>query len=261
MVKQGFIGFGNLAKALYRGLSDEKDMEFAYIDLFKKEVNIPYCASLEDLVDFADFIWLTVKPQELPAILQDLKRFNLKDKTIISPVAGKSIAYIEQFLSSEQLIIRIMPNLALAYKASVTAFNTNRPNSEKAKEALNLLEKLGQVIYLEENRFDLFTAIFGSGPAFILTFIKTFKSKIEKLDLPHHLVEQLLFQLAEGTAQYWINNHKDLTIEDLIANITSRGGTTEAGLNYFHDREIAKQIEGMVEAAQKKSQELSRDAS
>ncbi len=257
-MKQGFIGFGNLAEAVYRGLREEKEILFGYFDICRKEVGIPYHEKMADLVAFADIIWLTIKPQDLKDVLEQLKQYDLTGKTVVSPVAGKTIAYIEQFLGEEQRIIRIMPNLAIAYRESVTAFSTNQPKSAEAIEIFNLLEKLGKTVRLEEGGFDLFTSIFGSGPAFILAFIQAFKKKMLEFNLPDPLLDELLLGLTCGTTTYFTQNHKNYSIEELIRNITSKGGTTEAGLEYFNLHQIGKQLEGVLDAARRRSEEMSR---
>ena len=150
-----------------------------------------------------------------------------------------------------------MPNLAMAFKASVTAFRSNKPDSEKSERIFNLLGKLGKVVKLEEDGFDLFTSVFGSGPAFILAFIKTFKNKIQEFDLPGSLLDELLLELTRGTTLYFMQNQKDYSIEDLIKNITSKGGTTQAGLEYFQSHDIGKHFEGVLDAARNRSKELS----
>ncbi|MBK5194541.1 MAG: NAD(P)-binding domain-containing protein [Proteiniphilum sp.] len=258
-MKHGFIGYGNLAKALFQGLREEKEMEFAYFARSRKEVPLPFYESMGELVSFADVLWLAVKPQDLAGILDQLKAFSLTGKTIVSPVAGKSIAYIERFLGKEQLIVRIMPNLAMAYRKSVTAFTTNEPGNRQAMEILDILGRLGKAVELEENGFDLFTSVFGSGPAFILSFIQIFKEKMQEFNLPGPLLDELLLELTQGTTLYFAENQKNNSIEELIKNITSRGGTTQAGLEYYRAHKIGKHFEGVLDAARNRSVEMSKN--
>ncbi|MEA5128635.1 MAG: pyrroline-5-carboxylate reductase dimerization domain-containing protein [Proteiniphilum sp.] len=258
-VKHGFIGFGNLAKAVYQGLREEKDIEFAYFARSRKEVNIPYYDKINDLVAFADVIWLMIKPQDLSTILEELEPLDRFGKIVVSPVAGRNIAFIERYLGKEQLILRIMPNLAMAYRKSVTAFASNQPENENAVAIFHLLEKLGKAVRLEENGFDLFTAVFGSGPAFILAFIQIFKEKMQEFNLPGALLDELLLELTQGTTLYFSQNQKSYSIEQLIQNITSKGGTTQAGLDYFRTHEIGKHFEGILDAAKNRSEEMSRN--
>lgn len=258
-VKHGFIGFGNLAKAVYQGLKEETEIEFAYFTGNRKEVDIPCYGKMDELVDFADVIWLMVKPQDLAAVLKELGTLDRTGKTIVSPVAGRNIAFIEKYLDNIQPIIRIMPNLAVAYRKSVTAFAANQPENPNTSEIFDLLGKLGKTVVLEESGFDLFTAVFGSGPAFILSFIRIFKEKMQELNLPGPLLDELLLELTQGTTLYFSQNQKAHSIEELVQNITSKGGTTQAGLDYFRTHNIGKHFEGVLIAAKKRSEEMSKN--
>lgn len=234
-------------------------MQFGYFDLIHKEVAIPFYERMDKLVDFANVIWLMVKPQDLEGILTQLSQYDRKGKTIVSPVAGKTIAYIERFLGEGQRLVRIMPNLAIAYHESVIAVATNRPGSTEAIALFNLLGKMGKAVWLEESGFDLFTSVFGSGPAFILAFLQTFKEKMQELNLPDPLLDELLLELIRGTVTYFKHNHQQYSIEELIQNITSKGGTTQAGLDYFREQQLGKHFEGVLDAARKRSEEMSRN--
>lgn len=258
-MKHGFIGFGNLAKAIYQGLKNENNIRFAYFARSKKETDIPFFDKIEDLLSFSEVIWLTIKPQDLSGILEQLQPLDRNGKTFVSPVAGKSIAFIEQYLGNGQTIVRIMPNLAIAYKKSVTAFATNHPQDKKATDIYTILTKLGKAVELEENGFDLFTSVFGSGPAFILAFIQIFKDKMLEFDLPGVLLDELLLELTEGTTRYFAENQANYSIEELIRNITSKGGTTQAGLEYFREHRIGKYFEGVLDAARNRSVEMSKN--
>lgn len=253
----GFIGFGNLATAIYQGLKNEEDFHFAYFDPMRKNVELPFL-QLEELTAFADVIFLTVKPQDVASVLEQLRPLRREGKIIVSPVAGKSIAFIENYLGKDQLIVRIMPNLAIAYKKSVTAFATHHPNNEKINEIYRVLTKLGKVVKIDENHFDLFTSVFGSGPAFILAILNVFRNKIREFNLPESEIDELLVQLTEGTLSYFSENRSRCSIEELIRNVTSKGGTTEAGLNYFYEHQMGRLIEGVLEAAKNRSIEMSK---
>lgn len=254
----GFIGFGHLASAIYSGLANVNNIQFAYFARNKKDTDITYYDNIEEIVAFADVLWLTIKPQDLEGILQQLQPLSLGGKTIISPVAGKNISFIEGYLGTETPIVRIMPNLAIAYKKSVTAFTTNHPSDPQAEGIFETLSKLGKTVMLDESGFDLFTSVFGSGPAFILSFIQIFKDKMSEFDLPGELLDQLLLQLAQGTVSYFAENQEKYSIEELIKNITSKGGTTQAGLDYYRNHEIGKHFEGVLEAARNRSIEMSK---
>lgn len=256
-MNHGFIGFGNLAKAIYAGLKDDVNLKFAYFARDNRGSDALFIDNIKELIDFADIIWLTIKPQDLQDILSQIATLrNREDKVFVSPVAGKKIEIIEHYLGKQQPIVRVMPNLAIAYQKSVTSFATNQPDNPNTQVVFDILSNLGKAVKLDEDGFDLFTSVFGSGPAFILSFIQIFKDKMSEFDLPSTLLDELLLELTQGTTKYFSENQKQFSIEELIKNITSKGGTTQAGLDYFRKHNIAKHFEGVLDSAKVRSQEM-----
>ncbi len=257
-MKYGFIGFGNLAKAIYQGLKNEDNISFAYISKSNRNKEIQSFKTLQELVYFSDVILLCIKPQDLTQVLTGLKKIPFKNKIIVSPVAGKSIGFIEKKLGKKETIVRIMPNLAIAYKKSVTAFFTNNKKSAIVRRVKDDLSKLGKVVELPEKHFDLFTAIFGSGPAFLLTILQVLKNKITELNIADSKIDELLIELVTGTVTFLQENHKRTNIEDLIKKVASKGGVTEAGLNYFKSNNLDKFFGDVIVTAQKKSKDMEK---
>jgi pyrroline-5-carboxylate reductase len=253
----GFIGFGNLAKAIHQGLKENPQNNFAYFSRHDQKNEIIFYNTPEQLIDNSQIIWLCVKPQNLAEILSALKNAKLSGKLIVSPVAGKSLGYIKSHLGQNADVARIMPNLAIAYKNSVTAFCLETDNL-LAETLRKDLQTLGEVVELPEKDFDLFTAVFGSGPAFLLEILKVFRDNILKLNLPEAEADKLLLALAAGTLDYFRHNCRQKNIAELIGHIASKGGTTEAGLDYFQKNKLDELLNGMIEAAQKRSGRLAK---
>jgi len=257
----GFIGFGNLAKAIHQGLKNDKKLNFGYISKTSKHKGIKNFDSLQKLVLFADVIFLCVKPKDAESILKQLKNINMKNKILVSPVAGKTIKFIERYTSKNAAIIRIMPNLAIAHRKSVTAYCYNNfifNNNDSLKLADKVekgLSELGTTVKLQESKFDLFTAIFGSGPAFLLEIMKVLQKKTNQLKLSGAHADDSLIALLEGTALYFKNN-KSKSLNQLVKAITSKGGTTEAGLKYYKNKNLDRSLGNMIEIARKKSKQL-----
>jgi len=254
-MKYGFIGFGHLAQAIYQGLKTEP-IEFGYISKENTQAEPRAFESIEALAAFADVLWICVKPQDVVTVLQALRSADLAKKMIVSPVAGKTIRFIEDYLGADTTIARIMPNLAMSYGKSVTAYADNS-ESEITVQVKSVLAKLGEVFELPERHFDLFTAIFGSGPAFLLETFGVYQKKIMELGLPRDRANELLEELLDGTMTY-LQRNGDKTIAELVSQIASKGGTTEAGLNLLKERNLAGLLEEVIEAAKKRSEELSR---
>ena len=104
-MKYGFIGFGNLAKAIYQGLKGDQNIDFAFFDINNQQIDsIKSFNSLEELSSFADVVWVCVKPQNLVEVLEEIKNYDLTGKVIVSPVAGKSINFFENYFGDCKFI-------------------------------------------------------------------------------------------------------------------------------------------------------------
>lgn len=274
-MKIAFIGFGNLAKAIHNGLKNHKSLEFGYIDKNRIDTKIRKFDDINKLIHWADYVFLTIKPQDLKLVLEDIQDFirtrgneNVDNIVFISPAAGVNINYIENYLGKESSILRIMPNLAIQYNKSVTAYCSNKylgneedygPAEKRIELIIQILTELGRTVELAESDFDLFTALYGSGPAFILKLLESFMYKSLELGLPKDQVYEMVIELMNGTSSYMENNSNQKSMRDLISKIASKGGTTEAGLNYFDQNNISNQIDEMINKAKEKSEELSKN--
>ncbi len=255
-MRHGFIGYGNLAKAVYRGIKKTEESSFGYYSTSNKHTEIPHFDNIAELVAGSDAIWLTVKPQNLDDVLDKLKNQDLSNKVIVSAVAGKNIPQIENGINAP--VIRIMTNLAVEFGSAVTAYQTNNIDSELVLPVIQLLKKLGILFKLPEKDFDLFTAIFGSGPAFFLKFLDVQRNKILKLGIEHKDVNTMLSGLLYGTADFYKAHNENCSIDNLICQIASKNGTTEAGLKYLTENNIDILFENVIEITQKRSGELSK---
>ncbi len=257
-LKHGFIGYGNAIKAIHRGLSTQGETLFGYYSRRGEYPWLDRYSSIKELVDNSNIIWLGIKPQNLGEILSGLKSASLENKVIISIIAGKSIELIEQELGNKIPIIRIMTNLAIEFGSSVTAYSTNGIKTPDRDKLLKTLKKCGVLVEMEEQNFDLFTAIFGSGPAFLLKFIDVMKSKMAGTGVNESVLNRMLISLIYGTADYLDNYCDQLSIDTLIKKIASKGGTTEAGLNHMTSCKIDGIFEQVLEIAQKRGVQLNK---
>ena len=241
-----------MAKAMFCGFSCNKNIKFSYYSKTNRHKEIEAKASPEEVVNWADVVVLCVKPQELSGVLTQIKNCCFHNKIILSPVLGKSIAFIEGYLGKNVGIIRIMPNLAAAYKMSVTAYAASSNNELISRIKINL-ELLGKVVEIKETDFSLFTAVFGSGPAFILKMLEAMKTKIA--DIKNIDTDNLLTELISGTAMYAAQNQAK-NINELINNIASKGGSTEAGLQCMSENNFDEIISKVINASKQKSDKL-----
>jgi pyrroline-5-carboxylate reductase len=238
MKKVTIIGMGVMGNAIASVLKDA--YEITGID---QEDNLNRTVG-------ADVVILAVKPQSFKDLSHDLRMY-IVDQTILSIMAGISLADIVKSLGTER-VVRSMPNLAVGKARSVTgaySYDRNRPHLLQ-----ELLRLWGEVIWLEEeSEFDIFTALAGSGPAYFFEVARCLQAAAVKHgfgdEQAQHIVNATL-----GSAAALLDRQSPAA---MIARVASKGGTTEAALSVLAKHELSAVIEEAVEAAAARSKELS----
>lgn len=254
-MKHGFIGFGNLGQAIYLGLKNNKTNSFTYYSRKNKNLTINFSKNLENLLANSEYVWLCVKPKDVREIFQEIIKINnyqkyLKNKIFISVVAGLETRKIQRELFANLNIVRLMPNIQIKNRKSLTAFYTKIQNKKTILLEKELL-KVGEIVKINEKEFDLFTAIFGSGPAFLLEIFNSVLNLKNKFET--NIDSEIFLKLFQNT----FNNLDNVEeINKLIQKITSKGGTTEAGLKYFKKKKLDRYIQNIFLEAEKKSKEI-----
>lgn len=218
----GIIGYGNMGRAFALGLKDHYDIIVFDKDTSKKELalqdGIGFSNSIEFLLDSVDLIILSIKPQDLAS----LKELNFNGKSLVSMLAGTSVSKLKEHIK-DAYITRIMPNLAVIYKKGVIGFYSEDAKKEVIK---SMLEHLGKVYELEEKYFDAFTAIGGSGPAFVASIVEAMRLSGIYMGLNKDLSYDLAVATIEGTLELL----KAYNEEELILKVSSPAGTTIEGI-------------------------------
>jgi pyrroline-5-carboxylate reductase len=218
----GIIGYGNMGRAFALGLKDHYDIIVFDKDTSKKELalqdGIGFSNSIEFLLDSVDLIILSIKPQDLAS----LKELNFNGKSLVSMLAGTSVSKLKEHIK-DAYITRIMPNLAVIYKKGVIGFYSEDAKKEVIK---SMLEHLGKVYELEEKYFDAFTAIGGSGPAFVASIVEAMRLS----GIYMGLNKDVSYDLATATIEGTLELLKAYNEEELILKVSSPAGTTIEGI-------------------------------
>lgn len=254
----GFLGFGTMGTAIYHGLKTNYTHTFVYTSRTNRHTEIPSVSSIPELIAAADIIWLCTKPQQFPEAGAVLRQCDMSGKLVISVMAGVSLQSIAEFVGEGIAIVRLMPNLAITYGASVTAYSQNDVPHVLAKEVAHWMEKLGIVIPVPEHEMHACTALFGSGPAFLLRLLESVQLRTDQLKTQSDAfsTRDMLVTLLSGTLQY-LDANPQLSLTELVSGITSKGGTTEAGLRVFNTELVAERFDAVLEAAVQRSIALS----
>ncbi len=267
-MKIGFIGAGQMATALARGFvaAQEKDdgPAISFFDpspeacaQFSKSISTAtLLADAPEVVTTADIVFLAVKPQILPAVLDSIATVVTTDVLLVSIAAGVRLDVICGRTRSDR-VIRVMPNTPCLISKAATAFSpAPGATATDCAAVQNLLDSVGIAYQLSENCLDAVTGLSGSGPAYIYTVVQALCAGGVAMGLSEDVALQLAAQTAKGAAEMILQT--GLPPQQLIDQVTSPGGTTLAGLKVMHDEDISATLIRTVRAATNRSIELGK---
>ena len=257
-----FIGGGNMAQCLLRGLIDAGHdagrLAASDPDPRCREAVARLGANAvernQDAVDGADVVVLAVKPQALPTVLDGLQV--PADRLLVSICAGVPIAGIAAATSAVQPIVRTMPNTPALLRAGVTALCANAPASDRQRAvAERILAAVGKTVWVEDEALlDAVTAVSGSGPAYFFHLMEAMIEAGRGLGLTGSLAATLTVETALGAAL--MARQGTESPAELRRRVTSPGGTTEAALNTLNHRQANQALVEAIGAACGRSREL-----
>ena len=262
--KIAFIGGGNMAEAIMRGLLGEDvgvGICVAEInpkrrdELTAKFPNVRVVGDAAEAAEWGEVIVLAIKPQQAEGALDLIERVVTPQKLVISIMAGIPSSKIEANLATGCRVIRAMPNTPALIGAGATAVCAGRKASADDLDlARQIFAMVGIAVAVEEKLMDAVTGLSGSGPAYVFTFIEALSDAGVKNGLPRDIASQLAAQTVLGAARMAVETGEHPTL--LKEKVTSPGGTTIAALHALENGSFRGVVKNAVEAACLKSKEL-----
>ena len=261
----GFLGAGKMATALAKGFiraglasakqviaSDPSDTARA---AFGKETGAKTSPSNQAVVKFAEVLVLAVKPDQVAAVLADIRGDFTAKHLLISIAAGVPLARLEAGLSADARLIRVMPNTPALLGASATGFALGK-SAQPADAALaqKLFSAVGVSFQVKESLLDAVTGLSGSGPAYVYMFIEGLSDGGVAAGLPRDVATRLAAQTVLGSARMVLETglHPG-ALKDMV---TSPGGTTIEGVHELEKGKLRGTLISAVRAATEKSRKL-----
>lgn len=197
---------------------------------------------------------LLVKPQDVPAVLDEMGPGLADGAVVISLAAGVRIAALEAALPGTA-VVRAMPNTPALVDLGITAI-TPGPSctDQQAAYVESLLSAVGPVVRVPEDLQDAVTATSGSGPAYVFLLVESMTAAAVRLGLPVDVARQLVVQTVVGAATMAARPGADASA--LREQVTSPGGTTAAALGVFQSQGFAEMVLSAMTAARDRGQEL-----
>jgi pyrroline-5-carboxylate reductase len=255
-----------MGEALIAGLLADKVFKAPEIGVFepdgprakrlKSKYKIASFASNVDLAKASGTILLAVKPQQMGAVLEEIRGVLTPRHLVLSIAAGLDTGYFRSRLPEGTRLFRIMPNLASMIGEGAAALFAAPGTTPKDRAlAKRIFSASGRAVFVErEELLDVVTAVSGSGPAFAFLFLDALIEAGAARGLAAPLGRELATQTLLGAAKMAAAS-KD-ALADMIARVASKGGTTEAGLKVLEDRQFRKTIDDTIGAAAERAREL-----
>ena len=265
MKKIGFIGAGNMATAIIKGLiaryqtadfinvfdiSEEKKQQM-------KELGAAICGSNAEVTAQSDIIVLAVKPQNYAEVIDSLKDAATEAKTFVSIAAGISIAYVQKALGKPCPVVRVMPNTPLLLKKGASALcPSDNINEEDREIVYNMFAGSGVCEYITEDHMNEIIAVNGSSPAYIYLFAKAMADYAAEQGIDYNKAMNLICATLEGSAAMLRDSGDPADV--LIQKVSSKGGTTIAALDCLREHGFVEAIHDAMAACTKRAEELGR---
>ncbi|KEK21122.1 pyrroline-5-carboxylate reductase [Bacillus manliponensis] len=264
--KIAFVGAGSIAEAVIAGLLHSKVVTEEQMMVSNRSntnrltelhnlYGVTGTHNKEELITDADIVILAMKPKDIVEAITPLEPYINNNQLIISLLAGVSTSSIAKLLNKNVPIIRAMPNTSASILKSATAISpSSHATEEHIQIATSLFQTVGVVSIVEEEQMHAVTALSGSGPAYVYYVVEAMEEAAKQLGLEEDVAKSLILQTVIGAAEMLKANTKHPSV--LRKEITSPGGTTEAGIEVLQSFEFQNALISCITKATKRSHEL-----
>jgi len=263
-----FIGGGNMGGALIRGLiarglaadriSVGEAIQARRIAL-ADELGVHVSADNREIVAGADIVVLAVKPQDMASTVGPLAEvLARRPPLVLSIAAGIRVADIADWCGPGVAVVRAMPNRPALNSAGATGiYAPEGLSAAHRKLTEEVLGAVGTTVWVpDEDSLDVVTALSGSGPAYFFLLAELMTDAAVKLGLPLAAAQELAIQTLFGSGRMARDSDGDLA--RLRAEVTSKGGTTEAAVRVFDAANLRGIVAAALEAATHRGREMAQ---
>ncbi len=263
----GFIGCGNMGKAILNGLLSSSLIHPKQIMAATKtntsalaiqtQFQISATTDILSVAKFSDILFLAIKPNLFSLILPAISNSIKEDCLIISIAAGQTMAQIEALFQKPIHLIRCMPNTPALVNQSMTAFcqNTNISSDEQTL-VYQLLESFGKAEQIPESLMDAVVGVSGSSPAYVYQFIEAMADAAVADGMPRTMAYKFAAQSVLGAAKMVLETGKHPgTLKD---EVCSPSGTTIEAVSVLEEEGMRRAVIKAQRACVEKSREMSK---
>ncbi len=263
----GFIGAGNMAEALIRGLVRGNHVPAKNVaasgprrerlDDLAKQYGIDVSTSNREVAQRCGIVVMSVKPQIMDKVLREIGDVLHAGTLLVSIAAGVDTETIEEAVAEGVRVVRAMPNTPALVGAGATAVAAGKhASSADLATARAMFDAVGISVELDESHLDAVTGLSGSGPAYIFLILEALADAGVKVGLSRRNAQRLAAQTVMGSAKLLLETDEHPgKLKDMV---TSPGGTAIAGLHTLEEGGLRTTLINAVETATKRARELGR---
>lgn len=259
------IGAGNMGLTYATAIGESKILKKG--DLLIMDTDIDKIKSLEKIDYFevydrienciqkADVVLIAIKPYHSSELFDSIRNLVRQDQLFVSLMAGVTIKTIQEALGVNK-VVRTMPNLPAQIGKGMTSFTSATEVSPKELEMVKkLLDTTGiSLLVKDEREIDASTGISGSGPAYVFYFMNSMMEAAGDMGFTPQEARMLVLQTFEGAIELF--GQHDLSPEEWMSRVASKGGTTQAALDSMENNNVRKLIKEAAFAAFKRAEEI-----
>lgn len=262
--KLAVIGVGNMAKAIIAGITSAKlsvsefllfDKSPEALETLPKNDRFCYASSIDKAIGEADCVLLSVKPQNYPEVLEEIRAVNgFEHKLYISIAAGITAKSVSDSLGGA-VVIRVLPNLPMTVGMGVSAVCKN-PEADVDSFAFvnDVFASAGGTVIIDEDEMNRIIGVTSSSPAYVFKFVDAICKGAERQGLEGEALIDAVCDVLIGSALLLKSTHEPPSL--LISRVASKGGTTEQALNVLNDRGFDEIVAEAMIACTKRADEL-----
>jgi len=267
-LKIGFIGAGNMAYGIAGGLLSLGQLtpeEVGFFDISEERcalfsgMGMRHYPSAAALVREAHIVFLAVKPQVCPPVLEEIADAVSPEQILVSMMAGISVPYIESKLNRPCGVILLMPNTPLLIGSGATAMaRSGRVGDAEYEFVSEIFSSLGTVEHLSPKQMNSVISVNGSSPAYVYRFVKAIMEGAAEQGIDPEIAKRLVAQTLIGSAKMVLESGREP--QELIDMVTSPGGTTYKALEVLTEYRFDEGIQEAMRRCTERAEELSGSA-
>lgn len=268
MTKWGFIGCGNLSQAIISGALKKRlikpnsilitNRTLSKSKIFSKKTKVRIADNNRILIKNSDIIFIGTKPLEVIAVLEELESSEIKNKMIISLAAGVDSQTLKNYCNKARSIIRVMANTPVTIQKGFFGILPIKSNASDKRKVFDFFSNLGHPIFVK-NDFEInaITAGSASGVGFVFNFMEEYEKWFRQKGLSSSQSRHAAIVTFLGAAELAFVQ-SSVPLSELRARVTSKKGTTEAGLKAIKAHGVGTGLKSGLDAAFRRSNALAK---